>query len=143
MEILHPPAAGPEGNENARSLVLLLRHAGHSLLLTGDLEGAGLARLLAMPPPGRLDIFMAPHHGSRLVNRPDLAAWAQAKLAVSCEGPPRGRIRPEEPYTARGALFLGTWPHGAITIRSNATALVAETFQSGQRLVIERGSSRR
>jgi competence protein ComEC len=143
MEILHPPAAGPEGNENARSLVLLLRHAGHSLLLTGDLEGAGLARLLAMPPPERLDIFMAPHHGSRLVNRPDLAAWAQAKLVVSCEGPPRGRIRPAEPYTARGALFLGTWPHGAITIRSNATGLVAETFQSGQCLVIERGSARR
>src|SRR5262249_11341860 len=39
MEVLHPPANGPEGNENARSLVLLVRHAGHVLLLTGDLEG--------------------------------------------------------------------------------------------------------
>jgi competence protein ComEC len=42
MEVLHPPPAGPDGNENARSLVLLVRHAGHSILLTGDLEGRGL-----------------------------------------------------------------------------------------------------
>src|SRR5262249_6535413 len=28
LEVLHPPAAGPEGNENARSLVLRVRHGG-------------------------------------------------------------------------------------------------------------------
>jgi competence protein ComEC len=141
MEVLHPPVAGPAGNENARSLVLLVHHAGHALLLTGDLEGTGLERVLGLPPP-RIDIFMAPHHGSKLVNKADLAAWARPKLVVSCEGPPRGRTRPAEPYTAAGALFLGTWPHGAITIRSHASGLVVETFQSGQRIVVERGRYR-
>src|SRR5262249_31522334 len=47
MEVLHPPEKGPTGPENARSLVLLLRHAGHSILLTGDLEKAGLERVLS------------------------------------------------------------------------------------------------
>src|SRR5262249_45043581 len=27
LEVLHPPAVGPDGNENTRSLVLLVRHA--------------------------------------------------------------------------------------------------------------------
>jgi competence protein ComEC len=68
IEVLHPPAAGPEGNENTRSLVLLIHHAGHSLLLTGDLEGAGLERVLQLPPP-RVDVLICKPktYGSRLM----------------------------------------------------------------------------
>src|SRR5206468_510452 len=33
ITVLHPPAVGPEGKENARSMVLLIKHAGHSILL--------------------------------------------------------------------------------------------------------------
>jgi competence protein ComEC len=43
LDVLHPPAGtSPDESENARSLVLCVRHAGHALLLTGDLEGPGL-----------------------------------------------------------------------------------------------------
>jgi competence protein ComEC len=135
LEVLHPPALGPEGNENARSLVLLVRHAGNSLLLTGDLEGTGLARVLALP---RLpvDVLMAPHHGSRFPNTPELADWARPRVVISCEGPPRNRLRPPEPYTEIGAVFLGTWPHGAITLRSRPGSLIVDTFQSRQRVVV-------
>src|SRR5262249_50212002 len=66
LEVLHPPAVGPAGNENARSLVLQVRHAGHSILLTGDLEGEGLRRVLSELPPRHIDVLMAPHHGSHL-----------------------------------------------------------------------------
>jgi competence protein ComEC len=135
LEVLHPPAKGPDGPENARSLVLLVRHAGHSILLTGDLEKAGLERVLALSPP-RIDVLMAPHHGSRTANTPGLAEWARPRLVVACQGPPRGGLRQTEPYGARGALFLGTWPHGAITVRSTRAGLVAETFRSGQRVVV-------
>jgi competence protein ComEC len=138
LEVLHPPEVGPEGNENARSLVLLIRHAGHSILLTGDLEGAGLDRVLSLPSLS-LDILMAPHHGSRFPNTPELAAWARPRVVVSCEGPPHGPIRPPEPYTARGAVFLGTWPHGAVTIRSHESGLLVETFTTTQRFVAQRG----
>jgi hypothetical protein len=40
-----------------------------------------------------------------------------------------------------GARFLGTWPHGAVTVRSHASGLVVETFQSGERFVVRRGPS--
>jgi competence protein ComEC len=139
IDVLHPPPVGPDGNENARSMVLLIRHAGHTLLLTGDLEGPGLDQLLAAPRMP-VDILMAPHHGSAVSNTPRLAVWAQPKVVVSCEGLPRGQSRPPEPYSGTGAVFLGTWPHGAITIHSHKSGLVAETFQTGQRLVVRRGS---
>src|SRR5262249_3029383 len=50
LEVLHPPPSGPAGNENARSMVLAVRHAGRTLLLTGDLEGPGLQQLLDLAP---------------------------------------------------------------------------------------------
>jgi competence protein ComEC len=66
LDVLHPPAAGPDGNENARSLVLLVRHAGHTLLLTGDVEGPGLDMVLAAPPvPVDVLTSCALLHGSK------------------------------------------------------------------------------
>jgi competence protein ComEC len=138
FDVLHPPADGPQGNENARSLVLLVRHAANTLLLTGDLEGPGLARLLSLPAV-HADVLMAPHHGSRFANTADLARWARPKVVVSCEGPPRGPTRPAEPYTPTGATFLGTWPHGAVTVRSHSSGLVVETFQTRCRFVVRPG----
>jgi competence protein ComEC len=135
MDVLHPPAAGPEGNENARSLVLRVSHAGHTLLLTGDLEGAGLERVLALPPV-TADVLMAPHHGSRTSNKPELAGWAGPRVVISCQGPPRGVSQPSEPYSKQGARFLGTWPHGAVTIHSGREELVVETFVTGERIVV-------
>jgi hypothetical protein len=35
-----------------------------------------------------------------------------------------------------GARFLGTWPHGAVTVRSHTSGLVIETFQTRHRFVI-------
>jgi competence protein ComEC len=128
LHVLHPPATGPQGTENARSLVLLVRHEGHSILLTGDLEGPGLERVLAGPSPV-VNVLMAPHHGSRAANTPQLADWARPQVVVSCEGPPRGPTRSLEPYSRAGARFLGTWPHGAITIRSSRDGLHVETFR--------------
>jgi competence protein ComEC len=127
LEVLHPPPVGPDGNENTRSLVLLVRHAGHALLLTGDLEGAGLARLLELPRE-QADVLMAPHHGSRTGYRPELTAWAQPQVVISCQGPPRWPRPGPEPYTEGSAVFLGTWPHGAVTVRSNSLGLAVETF---------------
>ena len=47
-----------------------------------------------------------------------------------------GGVAQPEPYTAAGAVFLGTWPHGAVTIRSHRSGLVVETFVSRQRFAI-------
>lgn len=141
FEVLHPPAVGPPGIENVRSLVLLVRHAGHSILLTGDLEGTGLDRVLALPPPS-IDILMAPHHGSKTANPPALAAWAKPRLVLACQGPPPWPTPVADVYAARGARYLGTWPHGAITVRSHRTGLIVETFRGGERLVVRTGGEK-
>jgi len=81
-------------------------------------------------PATPVDVFMAPHHGSLAANIPALAKWAHPKFVVSCQRKPRGPQ--SEPYTAQGAIFLGTWPHGAVTIRSRPGKLVIETYKSGK-----------
>jgi competence protein ComEC len=130
MEVLHPPAVGPEGNENSRSLVLLVRHAGHSILLTGDLEGAGLELVTQRKPPP-VDALMAPHHGNKIATAA-MVQWAQPRVVVSCQGPPRMFGKSGAGETS-GPPLLGTWPHGAVSVRSRADFLVVETYVSKQR----------
>jgi competence protein ComEC len=132
FEVLHPPERGPQGNENARSLVLVVRYADLALLLTGDLEGPGLARLLAMPPL-RVDVLQAPHHGSRASNTPELAEWARPTVVISSQGPPRSVPKGGNAYEAVAARYLTTWPHGAITIRRDGPEFVVETFRTKER----------
>lgn len=134
LEVLHPPAERPPGNENARSLVLLVRHQGRTILLTGDLEGAGLSRVLGMPAP-RIDVMMAPHHGSKTSNTPALATWAKPSVVIACDTPQLGQQPPRHPY--QDARFLGTWPHGAVTIRSSSSGLLIETYQTGLQFMVQ------
>lgn len=136
LRVLHPPAVGPAGNENARSLVLEVQHAGHTILLTGDLEGAGMRRMLDEVPPHRVEVLMAPHHGSHLVNTPELAQWARPRVVVSCQGRPRPSPDVRECYRLIGAQLFETGEHGAVTVRSHASGLVIETFLSRQRFVV-------
>jgi competence protein ComEC len=139
LDVLHPPEIGPDGKENFRSLVIHVRYGDHALLLTGDLEGPGLERVLTLPLP-KVDVLMAPHHGSRagdlreVNNRTRLAIQTQPRVIVSCQGLPKSSPNKPDPYAASGARFFGTWPHGAITIRSGPNGLVIETFQSRDRL---------
>jgi competence protein ComEC len=135
LEVLHPPAEGPEGVENVRSLVLSVQHAGHELLLTGDLEGVGQARLL-QSAQRRIDILMAPHHGSVAANKEDLAGWAKAPVVVACQGPPHGPEDGGEAYRRLGIRYLSTWEHGAVTVRSHSSGVIVETFRTGERLVL-------
>jgi competence protein ComEC len=135
INVLHPPALGPEGSENARSMVLLVRHRGKSILLTGDLEEPGLTRMLSLPSM-RPDVMQAPHHGSRVSNKPELAAWARPRVVVSCQEPPRRSGLAKEPYTERGTIYLPTWRHGAVTLRTDAGGLVIETYLTRQHWLI-------
>lgn len=62
--------------------------------------------------PRRIDVFQAPHHGSKASNVPALAEWARPRVAVSSQGPPRGPGGVPEPYTATGGAVpehLGRW----------------------------------
>ncbi|MBI1916052.1 MAG: ComEC/Rec2 family competence protein [Planctomycetes bacterium] len=140
IEVLHPPEKGPEGIENVRSLVLHVRHGRQALLLTGDLESVGLDQVLRRPLKGRIDVLMAPHHGSRRIgNLPGLMSWARPQVVVACQERPRSRADSKNPYESNGARFLGTWPHGAVSIRSHASGMVVETFATKERFVVRPG----
>lgn len=142
IDVLHPPVDGSSeyANENARSLVLLVSHAGHSLLLTGDLEKAGLSALREQKPTS-VDVMLAPHHGSKDANVPDLAAWAQPRLVISCQEP-KPVVGLLAVYGPRGGQVLDTATAGAITVRSHKSGLIAETFRTQERIVVRRGAGR-
>ncbi|HUR52649.1 MAG TPA: MBL fold metallo-hydrolase, partial [Gemmataceae bacterium] len=148
LDVLHPPEVGPAGNENVRSMVLLLRHGGHTVLLTGDLEGEGQEMVRAAPIPP-VDVMLAPHHGAVGANAARLdppkppapglmATWARPRLVVSSQkSGPTNHLA--ESYSAVGVVVWDTPTTGAVTIRSHATGLTAEAFRTRELRVVRRG----
>ena len=117
---LWPPPDDPGGSRNDRSLTLRIDVAGRSVLLPGDLEAAGEARLLAAGAPLRADVLKLGHHGSRTSST---AAWlAAVDGAVAVASAPRlGRFgMPHAEVVDRaGAAGYALWwtgRHGAVLI---------------------------
>lgn len=132
IQVLHPPSVGPEGRENFRSLVLLVRHLDHTVMLTGDLEGPGLQRVLSMPPIP-VDVLMAPHHGSVSADPEALARWAAPKLVVASQGFTNNPEAQRKAYIERNAVYLSTWQDGAVMVTSSAKGMRVATFKSDER----------
>lgn len=132
MEVLHPVRGFQGSNENTRSLVIEVRHRDHVVLLTGDLEKEGLQTLLRRPPR-RVDVLMAPHHGSTRVDGRAILRWCRPFLVISCQGLPRGNTPAEAIYPRNEVEFWTTHARGAITLRSTAAGLTAEGFRDGTR----------
>ena len=140
FEVLHPPAVGPLGIENERSMVLVVRHAGHTVLLTGDIEKAGAAMVLGKPGQA-VDVLQAPHHGSRAAYNPQWNAWAHAGFVVSSRGDLyTNTIR--EADLGPNAVLWETEVQGAITLRSHRTGLTAEAFRTGERRIAARSGEK-
>ncbi|MGL4422582.1 MAG: ComEC/Rec2 family competence protein, partial [Gemmataceae bacterium] len=134
LQVLHPPGQGPSGSENERSLVLKVSHLGHTFLLTGDLEKAGAPMVLAKPLAA-VDVVLAPHHGSRGAVTPEFLAWCRPGFVVTSRGPRRAETVPES------LPHWDTPEQGAVEIRSDGTGLVAESFRTGERRVLQRGAA--
>jgi competence protein ComEC len=131
IEVLHPAPDFDGDPDNANSLVVRLSFGGRTILLTGDLEGDGLERLLAQSP-GPVDVWMTPHHGSLRSNPPELADWAEPRIVVcSGEGPGGGGAADDAPSGLRsvyrraervlvtrtsGAITIDIGPHGTLEV---------------------------
>ncbi len=122
--VLHPPAEFG-GTDNEQSLVLAVEYRGKRILLTGDVEGAGLRRLLATES-FPVDVLIAPHHGSRRANPPELARWCQPQFIVVSQGKPRSGATLDA-YRDVGLPVLTTNDHGAITLRIDRNGLHVRT----------------
>jgi competence protein ComEC len=119
MTVLAPQPRQREANDNANSIVLRIEYAGRAVLLTGDLEGDGLAALVDGPAEGRCDVLMVPHHGSLQVDHIALAAWSRPQLAVI------SAARPDLPerlqlFYGPGCELLSTADDGAVVIEITA-----------------------
>ncbi|MFO1096070.1 MAG: DNA internalization-related competence protein ComEC/Rec2, partial [Planctomycetaceae bacterium] len=87
IDVLHPPTGRGDDEDNANSIVLRVRYAGRTVLLTGDLEGAGLQSLISTPAQS-IDVLLAPHHGATAANPRVLAGWCRPQVVVASTGDP-------------------------------------------------------
>ena len=114
VRMLSPPIDGDFGSDNANSAVLEIEYAGRRILLAGDLEGAGLERLLQQPPR-HVDALLAPHHGSANANTRQLADWAEPSWVVVSRGRFSQLPRLRKVYGDQAKIRL-TAQSGAVTI---------------------------
>ncbi|MEM8679155.1 MAG: ComEC/Rec2 family competence protein, partial [Planctomycetota bacterium] len=114
MSVCFPDLHGFAEQDNANSVVLDIQYFQKRILLTGDLEGEGLARLLASEPLD-CDIVMAPHHGSRHSRPSEVARWSRPEWVIVSGGDPRRAVEAMASYREAGARVLHTSHAGAIT----------------------------
>jgi len=104
---------------NNRSCVLLIEHAGQSLLLTGDIEREVEWRLVGQDQlPERLSLLQMPHHGSASSSTPVFVERVQPETVVVSAGY-RNRHQHPAPevvqrYKEAGSRLLHTGELGAL-----------------------------
>ncbi|MCH2131084.1 MAG: ComEC/Rec2 family competence protein, partial [Pirellulaceae bacterium] len=101
IEILHPPAGGVGGSDNANSIVLDVSYQGKSILLPGDLEPPGM-KSVTSETPRRFDLVMAPHHGSIHSDPEKFAKWTNPKWVVISSGHGHDISQVERVYRNQG-----------------------------------------
>ncbi len=122
--VLWPARRIAQDPENNGSVVLVtevtVQGASRPLrvLLTGDIEEAAQARLMADPSP-HADVVKVPHHGSAY-QHPDFATWAGAQVALVTVGADNSYGHPAartlDRYRDAGARVGRTDQQGALAI---------------------------
>ncbi len=129
FSLLHP---GPAllGDANDGSCVLLIQGASASALLPGDIERRGEARLLGQPHLGKVDLLLAPHHGSRSSSSAALLQRTAPQLVLISAGKDNRFGHPHEEvlaaYVAAGAVWYNTAEGGRLTWDS-ATGAISQS----------------
>jgi len=153
IDVMHPPrhlvpGAPAAGNDN--SVVLKLRLGRASVLLTGDLEEAGIPVLLGAPDtigsqgpearrPLRATILKVPHHGSRLGDAGErFFNFVQPVVSIISVG--RAHHLPAAETVDRlqrtGTALYSTAKDGMVTVRTNGVTLHVTTYRSRRQQVI-------
>lgn len=136
--VLHPPVTDPHTNNNA-SCVLSITHGKHSVLLTGDIEAEGEARLLRDKSRQlKADVVLIPHHGSLTSSTPRFVAATGARLAIAAAGHGNQWDFPRDVVVERwrdaGAEVLSTGESGAITLVFDGDGMHVARFREQRRL---------
>ncbi|MGD9482976.1 ComEC/Rec2 family competence protein [Streptomyces sp. TRM70308] len=122
-EVLWPPTGAAGLGTNDASVTLLLRTAGLTVFLPGDLEPAAQRGLLARHPAlPAVDVLKVAHHGSAHQHPALLDRLAPRVALVSCgEGNDYGHPAPSTLATLRaaGARVFRTDTHGALAVAAD------------------------
>jgi competence protein ComEC len=128
LRVLHPSEEFYADRDNPLSLVVAVEYRGRRILLTGDVEGDGLATLLRQPNRD-CDVLLSPHHGSKAANSLALARWTQPEWVVISTEDALSEDRLAETYSL-GSTLLATARRGAIEFRiDDQGELMVETFR--------------
>jgi competence protein ComEC len=124
IQCLGPSLARPRQAPNDGSLVLRLESEHGALLLPGDLEAPGEARLAGAQALAPATVLKVPHHGSRSSSSAEFLAAVRPQLAVISVGRTNPWGHPDPPVLERlgagGAVILRTDRHGAVTVAITA-----------------------
>jgi len=118
IRVLHPDD-GHYDSDNAASIVVEIVYAGRRILLTGDVEADGQSRLLQLQRR-RVDVLLAPHHGSLGANPVSLAEWAEPRYVVVSGGRRVNVSALRARYTEARRVSL-TSHSGAVTVEISPT----------------------
>lgn len=133
--VLHPPEGCTAPDENDRSLVARAEGPGLRVLFTGDISSRAEAELLRRGPPGRVDLLLAPHHGSRTSSSEAFVAALSPPRVVFSTGTRErfGHPAPsvEERYRRHGGVLFSTARTGALLFRVEGRGVAAFRFQEG------------
>jgi competence protein ComEC len=137
FELLHP-AAGDEvryRKSNDLSCVLKVTTAGHSVLLTSDIEARAEAALLARHRGLSAEVLLVPHHGSRTSSSPEFVAAVGAKDAIFPVGYRNRFGHPKAEVVERyeGARLWRSDRDGAVGVRLGAGGVTIDTERAARR----------
>jgi competence protein ComEC len=130
-----PPDALPDDDPNDASVVLLVRTAGLTILLPGDLEPDAQRELLARNPDlPRVDVLKVAHHGSAHQD-PELLRRLHPRLALISVGADNSYGHPA-PHTltalaAQGTTVLRTDTDGPIAVTTDPSGALTATTARG------------
>lgn len=137
LEVLEPcPAVRPGDSPNDASLVLRLTFGRASVLLPGDLERVGEARVLSRLVP--VTLLKVGHHGSRTSSTPEFLAALAPRVALVSAGHPSEFGHPHsevvDRFRARGIPLWSTAEHGAVavTLRADGSFTVSHGSALGE-----------
>lgn len=135
MSCLHPAGNFAGEDTNAASAVLYLSYGSFSMLLTGDVEGAGEEKLLQkLKEEGinNLSVLKVAHHGSKYATKEDFLESFPPKLAVISAGRDNIYGHPHSELLDRlaacGADIMVTYETGAVIIETDGKTMRVKGF---------------